>query len=132
MKIRWSIHNIYFYLVCFVTLIMIIFGITQLFRAGVELLVPIPDMTPTKPYAIRQPGPVSPYGDSQVPWPNSMLPENVIEQELEYQQTFNTSRQKTNNINSAIQQLFRGLAFLLIAFPVYLYHWRKIPLLDRE
>ncbi len=131
MKIRWSIHNIYFYLVCFVTLIMIIFGITQLVRAGIELMVPVPEMTRTGAYPIR--APVPPYSEPrQDPWKNSRLPERVIEQELEQQEAFNINRQKENDLHNAIQQLFRGLASLLIAFPVYLYHWRKIPLLDRE
>ncbi|MBS4020937.1 MAG: hypothetical protein KGZ79_00745 [Dethiobacter sp.] len=128
MRIKWGIHNIYFYLVCFVTLIMIIFGITQLFRAGIELLVPVPGMSPRNAYPIRSPYPMEPGQQ----WQNSQLPASIIESELQQQEEFNQSRQQAYNVHNAIQQLFRGLSFFLVAFPVYLYHWRKIPLLEKE
>lgn len=120
MKLKWSIDQLYFYLVCFVMLITIIIGITGLVRAGIEIIVPVPDTNFSKP--IREP--VTSSGEK------SLLPTEIIESEIIKQEEYNTQRERKNIFNQAMIQILRGLAQLAVAFPVYLYHWRKIPQLD--
>lgn len=121
MKLKWSIDQLYFYLVCFVMLITIIIGITGLVRAGIDIIVPVPDTTFSKPF--RELGPVT-SGDK------SQLPADIIEGEIYNQEEYISQRERNNVLNQAILQILRGLAQLAVAFPVYLYHWRKIPKLD--
>jgi hypothetical protein len=121
MKLRWGINQLYFYVVCFVMLITIIVGITNLFRAGIDLLIPVPDVRIDRPL-----GPTKETWPEQTSGDKSNLPAHIIEGELEKRDEFNRTWEKTNTMNSAIQQIFRGLSQLLVAFPVYLYHWRKI------
>jgi hypothetical protein len=122
MKLKWSIDQLYFYLVCFVMLITIIMGITGLVRAGIDIIVPVPDPTFSKPF--RELGPVT--SDAE----KSKLPAEIIESEIIKQEEYNSLRERNNVINQAMLQILRGLAQLAVAFPVYLYHWRKIPQLD--
>jgi hypothetical protein len=126
MKMKWSIDQLYFYLVCFVMLIVIIVGVSTLVRAGIDLLIPYPDSRWDNPAPV--PGweykEGIPGGDSR-----SQLPADVIERELQEQDTFMAERSRKNSLNEAILSIFRGIAMLLVAFPVYIYHWRKIPIL---
>ncbi|MBS4032274.1 MAG: hypothetical protein KGZ63_12770 [Clostridiales bacterium] len=122
MRLKWSIDQLYFYLVCFVMLITIIIGITGLVRAGIDIIVPVPDTTFGKP--VREFGPVTGGGDK------SQLPAEIIESEIIKQEEYNSQRERNNVFNQAMLQILRGLAQLAVAFPVYLYHWRKIPQLD--
>ena len=101
-------------------LITIIIGITGLVRAGIEIIVPVPDTNFSKP--IREP--VTSSGEK------SLLPTEIIESEIIKQEEYNTQRERKNIFNQAMIQILRGLAQLAVAFPVYLYHWRKIPQLD--
>lgn len=121
MKLKWSIDQLYFYLVCFVMLIVIIIGITNMVQAGIELLIPIPETDYSRPYPpIYEKIPEREGAESQ-------LPRDVIDRELSEQENFIKEREKRNSSNSAMLQFFRGLAKLLVAFPVYIFHWRKIP-----
>jgi len=117
-KLRWRINQLYFYIVCFVMLITMIVGITNLFRAGIDLLIPIPDMRIDRPVPVKE----GQTGGEE----KTSLPAYIIEAELEKQHEFNKALEKSNVLNAAVQQIFRGLSQILVAFPVYLYHWRKI------
>lgn len=120
MKLKWGIDQLYFYIVCFVMLITMIIGITGLVRAGIELAIPVPEQSLGRSYE-----PSYPKMDSteQV---NSSLPKDVIDRELVKRDEFN----RAQNFNVTVMRLFNGLAALLVAFPVYLYHWKKIPLIE--
>lgn len=125
MKLRWGIDQVYFYLVCFVMIITIIVGVTGLVRAGIDLIFPYPEGEwkspwPRDPVEYRDPA-----GEYQ-----STLPADVIEREVELQEQIIQERNRTNSRNESILSIFSGLALLLVAFPVYLYHWRKISLLN--
>jgi hypothetical protein len=126
MKLKWSIDQLYFYLICFVMLITIIVGVTTLVRAGIDLIIPYPESGRETPYF-----PKDYYEYKTPPGENpSQLPADVIERELKEQEEFMADINRRNNVNQAILSLFRGVAMLIVAFPVYLYHWRKIPLLS--
>jgi hypothetical protein len=126
MKLKWSIDQLYFYLVCFVMLITIIVGVTSLVRAGIDLLIPVPETSIGRPYEqYPQPPPPNGTGETQ-----SKLPREVIEREQSNWEELNKNSFRQNALNSTMLNLFRGLAQLFVAFPIYIYHWRKIPELD--
>lgn len=121
MRLKWSIDQLYFYLVCFVMLITMIIGVTNLVRAGIDLIIPYPDANWKQPGRIDYP---EPPGNTQ-----SRLPQEIIERELEQHEEFMRERDRKNALHEAILSLTRGFAMLIVAFPIYLYHWRKIPML---
>ncbi|MCL4079440.1 hypothetical protein MX659_07570 [Coriobacteriia bacterium Es71-Z0120] len=100
---KWSLRNIYLYLVCLITLIMVIVGAVGVVRSGVELLYPEP--------TIMEP----------LPKDGSGTPE-MTEEEWQRQQEI--GRQQSQRW--AIINVVGNLALVLIAGPIYIYHWRKI------
>lgn len=103
-KDRWSLRNIYLYLVCLITLIMVIVATVGLVRSTVELVYPDPSY-------YNQPMPVDEKGKP-----------TLTEEEWE--------RQRQASIDSsrryAVLNLVGNAAMLLVAGPLYVYHWRKI------
>jgi hypothetical protein len=102
---RWSLRNIYLYLVCLITLIMVIVGAVGVVRGVVELAYP-------DPYA---------GGYSERPVDVKGEP-TMSEEDWERQQEL--ARQSSQRY--AILSLVGNGALLLIAGPLYVYHWRKI------
>ncbi|MDI6713340.1 MAG: hypothetical protein QMD96_08890 [Anaerosomatales bacterium] len=101
---RWSLRNIYLYLVCLITLIMVIVGAVGVIRSGVELLYP-------EPTATMEP---LPKDDSGKP---------VMDEEQWKQQQ---AVAKESSRRWAILNLVGNVALVIIAGPIYVYHWRKI------
>lgn len=100
---RWSLRNIYLYLVCLITLIMVIVGAATAIRAVVDLVYPDPGYYTEKP--LDEDGkPV--YSD----------------EEWERQQ----ATQKDSTLRYAVISLVGSLSYVFIAGPIYVYHWRKI------
>ncbi len=108
---RWSLRNIYLYLVCLITLIMVIVGAAQAVRSAVELLYPDPVGTVA----------------GKVPTDDSGKP-IYSEEEWKRQQEAGKESQR----RYAVLSLVSSLAFVLIAGPVYVYHWRKIEIEKAE
>ena len=102
----WSVRNIYLYLVCLITLVMFIFATVNLVRAAVELFYPEPEMAP---YAV----PVY-KGDGAPPQPD----ERQIEAQRE--------SMRRSTVRRAVLNLVGSGTMLLLAVPIYRYHWRKI------
>ncbi|MCX8007684.1 MAG: hypothetical protein N3B11_06180 [Coriobacteriia bacterium] len=100
---RWSLRNIYLYLVCLITLIMVIVGAVGVVRNVVELLYPAPVMAEPLP-----------KDDSGKPV--------MSEKEWQRQQEVNRQSSQRWTIINLVQQA----ALVLIAGPIYVYHWRKI------
>jgi hypothetical protein len=98
---RFSLRNIYLYLVCFVTLLIVIFGAVNLVRSTVELAYPDPMYY----------GPVFPDREG-----------NIDPAEQERQERAARDSQRRN----AVLGLVSSGTFVLIAGPVYGYHWRRI------
>ncbi|MRR12229.1 hypothetical protein EG835_07135 [bacterium] len=98
---RWSLRNIYLYLVCLITLIMVIVATVGLVRSTVELVYPDPGYYSE---------PIKEGADGRT--------EEQIEAERKYQEE--SSRRY------AILNLVGNGAMLLVAGPLYIYHWRKI------
>lgn len=100
---RWSLRNIYLYLVCLITLIMVIVGAVGVIRSGVELLYPEPTM--------MEPLPKDESGKPA-----------MTEEEWQRQQEIG----RKSSLRWAIINLVGNVALVVIAGPVYVYHWRKI------
>jgi hypothetical protein len=101
---RWSLRNIYLYAVCLITLIMVIVGTANGVRNVVELAYPDPG------YAYWS-VPV------KVPGESGMTEEELAEQER---------LQRAQQTRQGALNLAGNAALVLIAGPLYVYHWRKI------
>ena len=100
----WSLRNLYLYLVCLITLIMVIFSSVNLVRSVIELAYPDPGYY----FAV----PISP--DVKTP---------IDQAQLEQQQRDNQRQQATRN---SVLSLVGSGTMLLVAGPLWIYHWRKI------
>jgi hypothetical protein len=99
---RFSLRNLYLYLVCLITLIIVIFAGAHLVRGAVELAYPGPGLAPYETFPDRE---------------TELTEEEIAQREreaAEYQRR-----------QSVIDLVYSG-AMLLIAGPLYVYHWRKI------
>jgi hypothetical protein len=103
----WSLRNIYLYLVCLITLIMVIFSTVNVVRSVVELVYPEPRLATVPAIPPTAERPPTPETDTQ-----------RTEQQAAYQQKWAR--------RNAILNLVGNAAMLLLAGPLYLYHWRKI------
>jgi hypothetical protein len=100
---RWSLRNIYLYLVCLITLIMVIVAAVGLVRNVVELVYPDPGFYDRPIVSV----------DGEV----KQSEEDIVAQ--------NELWEKQDRRNTILGFVGNG-AMLLIAGPLYLYHWRKI------
>jgi len=103
-KDRWSLRNIYMYLVCLITLIMVIVAAVGVVRSAVELAYP-------DPYSYGITSPVDEKGQA-----------TMTEEQLQAEQ----DAQARSAQRYAVLNLVGNVAMLLIAGPLYIYHWRKI------
>jgi hypothetical protein len=101
---RWSLRNIYLYLVCLITLIMVIVAAVGLVRSAVDLAYPDPTIFIEK-----------------APLDDTGKPIYTAEQWAAQQDS-----QRASTRRYAILEIVGNAAMLLIAGPLYVYHWRKI------
>lgn len=106
----WTPRNIYLYLVCLITLVIVIFGTVNLVRAVVELVYPEP-----MPEVVRV---VRPAESGQ----EATAPPQPSEEEIAAQQR----NQRRWALRHAVLNIVGNGALLLLAGPLYLYHWHKI------
>jgi hypothetical protein len=97
---RLTLRNVYLYLVCLVTLVMSIFAAVSLVRSTVELLYPDPGF-----YA---------YGPDKEP--------GISEQEQQRRERAARDSQR----RQAVLSLVGSGTLLLLAGPLYAYHWRRV------
>jgi hypothetical protein len=103
---RLTLRNVYLYLVCLITLVVSIFAAVQLVRGAVGLAYPDPGY-----YGYYgDPAPVDPPGE-----------ENSAE-DLKRQEDLARDSQRRQEILGLVSS---GTT-LLIAGPLYLYHWRRV------
>jgi hypothetical protein len=100
---RWSLRNIYLYLVCLITLIMVIVAVVGAVRNVAELAYPDPGY-------YEEPIPLEEDGSAVDPDAAERNRQTRQESERRY----------------AILGLVGNVAMLLVAGPIYVYHWRKI------
>jgi hypothetical protein len=104
MQARWDIRHIYLYLVCLVTLMMLIFGGAGFARNIAEVFYP-------------QPQSEAPMVTAVAPAETGYDPE-----ELKAQQDV----QRQWDRRSTVLGLVGNAALLLVAGPLCHYHWRKV------
>lgn len=106
----WSARNIYLYLVCLVTLILAIFATVEVVKAAVEIAYPEPVWD-----AVTVAKPIVPPGETQ--------PQIEVDEAAELRQR---EIQRQWSRRNALLNLVRNITMLLVAAPIYFYHWRKI------
>lgn len=106
----WSARNIYLYLVCLVTLILAIFATVEVVKTAVELAYPEPVWD-----AVAIAKPVVPPGETAA--------QVEVDEAVELRQR---EIQRQWSRRNALLNLVRNIAMLLVATPLYVYHWRKI------
>ncbi|WP_327004762.1 hypothetical protein OHA72_58690 [Dactylosporangium sp. NBC_01737] len=97
---RFSLRNLYLYLVCLITLVISIFAAVNLVRSAVELFYPDPG------YYIPAPVKDPSFGPEE-------------------QERLDRAARDSQQRQSVLGVISSG-ALLLIAGPVYFYHWRRI------
>ena len=105
---RLTLRNVYLYLVCLITLVVSIFAAVSLVRSTVALIYPDPGA----------------YGYFGVPFP--------AEPGAEGQQIDEAERARQEQLaedaarRQALLDVVGSAATLLIAGPLYIYHWRQV------
>lgn len=117
MQIKWDLEHVYFYLVSFIALILIIIGAVNLTQTAIAYITPVYE--DYGPYS--QPVPTQ----ELIQWEEKFGPELIAKEKERYD-----TIAKENYRRSLIRDLVGGVSFIIIALPVYLYHWRKIPKLE--
>jgi hypothetical protein len=100
---RWSLRNIYLYLVCLITLIMVIVSVVGVVRSTVELVYPDPGYYSDVP---KEAGGTSDRTAADI--------------------QAERDAQEAQSRRYAIISIVGNAAMLLVAGPLYVYHWRKI------
>lgn len=100
---RFTLRNLYLYLVCLFTLIISIFAAVSLVRGAVELLYPDPGYVAAEPFV--QGG-----------------PRNSSAAERRHQEEASRDSQRRQTVLG----LVGAGTTLLIAGPLYVYHWRRV------
>jgi hypothetical protein len=98
---RLTLRNLYLYLVCLITLVIAVFAAVQLVRSTVALIYP-------------DPGFYGYYGD---PGPGGPSEEEILRQE---------ELSRDSQRRQEVLSLVGAGTTLLIAGPLYLYHWRRV------
>ena len=101
---RWSLRNIYLYIVCLITLIMVIVGAAGTVRTIVEFIYPDPGGAMFYPSKVE---------------PAKREAEIADFEKQEALQRAQSTRQSALNLAG-------NVALVVIAGPLYVYHWRKI------
>ena len=106
---RLTLRNVYLYLVCLITLVVAIFAAVSLVRSVVALAYPDPTAYGYYGYYPPDPGP-----DGK----GASIDE--AERERQEQLAEDTARRQ------ALLDVVGSATTLLIAAPVYVYHWRRV------
>lgn len=112
----WHLKNIYIYLVSFVTLMMIVFGLITFFRNAMNYVYP----TSYSYYQTLMDIEYE-YLNTNRPVPPVAELEKIREQRLELEK-----RSIQDNRINQMRNLISSLAVWLIPIPFYLYHWRRV------
>jgi predicted permease len=114
MKLRWDIQHVYLYLVSFIAMILLIVGAVNLTQTAIAYLTPVPE---DYKYLFDEAG--------MKDWKEEFSPA-LVQQERERFEAV----ARENSQRNLLRDLIGSLAYIVIALPVYLYHWRKIPQLE--
>ena len=105
---RLTLRNVYLYLVCLITLVVAIFAAVSLVRSIVALAYPYPSAYGYYGYYPPEPGP---DGKGTI---------SDEERERQEQLAEDAARRQ------ALLDVVSSATTLLIAAPIYVYHWRRV------
>jgi len=108
------IRHVYFYLVCFATLMMVITATVSLIMTTIDYLYPDPYYGPT---IIDQK-----MRFSEMKKTNPAISQADIEKQIAEERKLQDLSMKRNRAKN----LARNFSLLVVALPIYIYHWRKI------
>ncbi|MEW6446853.1 MAG: hypothetical protein AB1426_01980 [Bacillota bacterium] len=115
----WDVRRVYLYLVCLVTLIMVIMGTVLAIRGAVNLLYPYQQIYPNTPYYEAKMRLQREQGVSEQEYRQQL-------KELEQQIVRERRQSEINERRSRIRGLISDCALIAVALPIFAYHWRKI------
>lgn len=111
---EWSVKNLYFYLVCLVTLMLVIIGFIGAFTNAMQLLLPSePNITLMSVYYPEH------RGDSGVVFNPPSLEELEARRQEQEQWHYHT-------LSYTRRSLLNSIALFLIPIPFYIFHWRRV------
>jgi hypothetical protein len=114
----WDIRKTYYYLVCFATLLMVLIGAVQVVHRVLDLALPREAYAPSRiDLYERFRGRMQTGPGEEVPYTRAELEQMAREEAARFQR-----EQRRNDLRN----LFGSLAMVVIAGPVYLFHWRKV------
>lgn len=102
------VREIYFYIVCLIAIVLFIVGIIDTYYGTVDYI------KPSTYY----------YGfDPRITQPeqNSSIDEDKLEELIEKDREQYIANEKLNSL----KRLFRGVLLIIIAIPIFSYHWTK-------
>lgn len=113
---NWDIKRLYFYLVCFATLLMTIMGTFMFLQNVVDVVYPYK------------------YYDELMYYDGKMTADMTAEERAQWEaeQEKRIQAQRENEKHNRVRQLLDNLIMVGVAFPVYLYHWRRVQSLDKD
>lgn len=122
----WDVRSVYYYLVCFATLLMIVFGAVQMIQHALNLAIPREAYGPSaldvyERYRMRLAPAFGPNDGVE-----STLADTLDRATIERMATEERVRMARMQRRDDVRGLLRSLALLLIAGPVYFYHWRRV------
>ncbi len=112
----FKIREFYYYAICFVTLIMCIFALTGLVSTITDMFFPYPSYTPSKMDLVKKSEIIKP----------ELKDDQAIQEWVEEQQQMIKDREDQQRRHQIAREISRSISFLLVAFPLYIYHWRRV------
>jgi hypothetical protein len=106
---RVYFREIYFYIICIVAIIIFIIGLIMTYDGTINYVRPTTYMT--------KPSVAGMYSQEQYKNLSSEEINKLVEEEI------NASLQNERDI--AFKNLFRGVLLVIIAIPLFAFHWRK-------
>ncbi len=121
----WQVKNVYFYLVCLVTLMMVIFGLIGTLNQALEIWLPSRYSTTLMDMYLNEKAPYNRYEQSD------KLKEHIKNNppdwnELEKEREIIEQRQLGIEKAYKLRYLVGSMALFIIPLPFYYYHWKKI------
>ena len=106
---KFNVRNLYFYLVCFMSIIIFVMGTVQAVGNFLDIMYPDPD----GPWIIER-------FDKQVE--EGMMTSEEAEKKAEEMRRLERERMKVHNI----KDLAQNITMIVIAIPLFLVHWRRV------
>lgn len=111
-----TLRNVYLYLVCFVTIIMILIGLVTTVNNLIDLVYQVPPYVESREILMKNfndMGETGPYAD-------------MTFEEYEALRKSEMALQKERDRAYDVRRLLQSFSIFIVAVPFYVYHWRKI------